>query len=785
MYLHVTTRDGISASSASSSSVSRAEPVDETTIADAGILAFNFRGNWTENLAPNFMHNVRISKASGWTTDYYYPNKSNVRFYAYSPYDCKGMVLPGKDEAGVPKIRYKVPESVAEQFDFMCAVSDDVSVTETIGNTSLVFRHALTAVRFVASDDIADGTIKSIAIKGVFDSGVCTLGNVPVWQIDNTTANFSQTLGKTIVGGADEPITAASQTFMMIPQTLPAGAVVEVVLNDGKEYTLSSSIAGAEWKAGQTNVYKISSSSITGEPVFVVTPPGAFEYNGGTKIYKVASYKLRTDGTKMAVPWSVTGYSTDGGATWSKTRPDWLSLVDSGAGNDYEVQLSATVKAQSPDISHYEKLSQATPVTGVYDLSTNGGTTPANTANCYVINAAGKYSLPLVYGNGLKNGATNAAAYTSSVTGEYILANLPNHLGATITSPYIYENAGCKPTDAVLVWEDKYGLITDIELSADRHSLVFEVPQAGIDQGNAVIAVRDAGKNIMWSWHIWVTDYRLGDDVTVTNAGGVQYEFMPINLGWCYSVDAESYQARKVLVKFAQNGGRGLEQIVAFIQSAHVGSVAGGSTYYQWGRKDPLPPADGLGGDVGKTYYDAMGNDLKEIPYSGKWGDKVNTIIGCILNPCTFCSQTEMNQLYDNLWSVDNNFNPDEIVIKKTIYDPSPVGYCVPPMAAFNSLSRNNVKGEWDTGWCFYCDAAKQNTIFMPAVGYRTENVHNIDYGRLTAVGFHAYYAASTPYKLISSNERYAGCFYVFRSKVEVTNRFRMTGMSVRCAREK
>ena len=781
MCLHVTTEEGIAASD-----ISRATPITEATIADAGVLAFNFNGDWNESLRPDFMYDVRIAKTSGWATDYYYPNNnSKVRFYAYSPYGCKGAVLSGKNETGIPTIRYTVPAAVGEQYDLMCAVSDDIVAKTATGQTPLVFRHALSAVKFVTGDDIAEGTIKSIALKGVFDSGVCTLGDVPVWRTDNSTANFSQTLDKSVSGDADEPITAASQTFMMIPQTLPAGATVEVVINDGTEHTLSAPLKGAEWKAGQTNVYKISSSSITGEPVLTVTVPGAFEYTGGSDYYKVASYKLRTDGTKMAVPWSVTGYSTDGGATWSKTRPDWLILVDSGAGNDYEVELTVTVKAQTADISHYEKLSQAAPVAGVYDLSTNGGTTPMNTANCYIVNAAGKYSLPLVYGNGVKNGAPNAAAYTASVTGDYILAGLPNHLGAAITSPYIYDNAGCTPADAVLVWEDKYGLVTNIALSADSHSLVFEVPQEGIDQGNAVIAVRDADQNIMWSWHIWVTDYRLGvGDIAVTNAEGLKYDFMPLNLGWCYSMDAESYQARNVLVKFAQSGGRGLEQIVSFGQSAHVGSIAGGSTYYQWGRKDPLPPADGLGGDTGKTYYDALGNSLTEIPYAGTWGDKFNTIKGCILNPGTFCSQAKMNQNFDNLWSVDNNFNPDETVIKKTIYDPSPVGYCVPPMVAFNNLSKTNVKGEWNSGWCFYCDADKQNTIFLPAVGYRTENNHHMDYGKLTAVGFHAYYATGTPYKRISSTERYAGSFYIFRSKVEVINRYRMTGMSVRSIKE-
>ncbi len=787
MYLHAITREGIEVSPKAETRESRAEPVTGTTIADAGIVAFDFYGDWNESLAPDFMYDVRITKASGWATDYHYPNDgSKVRFYAYSPYGCKGVELSGKGQTGIPAIRYTVPESVDEQCDVMCAVSDDIVSRTAGGTTSLVFRHALSAVKFVTGDDIAEGTIKSVALKGVFDSGVCPLGDIPVWTAGHSTGDFSQALDKMAGGVADEPITAESQTFMMIPQTLPDGATVEVVIDDGSEHTLSASLAGVEWKAGQTTVYRISSSSITGEPVFAVTAPAAFAHTGGTATYKVASYRLRTDGTKTAVAWSVTGYSTDGGATWSDSCPDWLALTTAGTGSDSEEELPATAEAQTADIGHYEKLSQNSPVSGVYDLATDGGTAPMNTANCYIINAAGRYSLPLVYGNAIKDGATNAAAYTSSVAGDYILTAFVNHLGEAITSPYIYENADCTPADAVVVWQDKADVVTGVALSADNRSLEFEVPRENIDQANAVVAVRDADGNIMWSWHIWITDYRLGaGDIAVTNAEGLQYDFMPLNLGWCYTSD-DSYPARSVSVRFTQNGSKGLERIVEFRQSAYVGNVSGGSTYYQWGRKDPLPPADGFdNGDTGKTYYDSDGTAQTEIPFVGTWGDKTGTIKGCILNPLTFCTSAKMNQSFDNLWSADNYFEPDATTIRKTVYDPSPVGYSVPPMAAFNNLKLTDVAGGWSKGWYFYCDAAKENTIYLPAVGYRTETNKNIDYGKLTAVGYHAYYATGTPYKKISTTQRYAGSFYIFTSRAEVTNRHRMTGMSVRCIRER
>ncbi len=47
----------------------------------------------------------------------------------------------------------------------------------------------------------------------------------------------------------------------------------------------------------------------------------------------------------------------------------------------------------------------------------------------------------------------------------------------------------------------------------------------GREQGNAVIALRDFSGEIVWSWHIWVTDR----EVTLTAANG--YEWMDRNLG--------------------------------------------------------------------------------------------------------------------------------------------------------------------------------------------------------------------------------------------------------------
>lgn len=135
-----------------------------------------------------------------------------------------------------------------------------------------------------------------------------------------------------------------------------------------------------------------------------------------------------------------------------------------------------------------------------------------NTANSYIVNAPGTYTLPLVYGNAIVNGSTNESAYKTKNTGEGILKTFINHLGLGITSPYIYENKDANGNNlsaqnAELLWQDVNGLVTDVQLTDGGKALQFKVNKNVIQQGNAVVAISDSEGTIMWSWHIWVTDY--------------------------------------------------------------------------------------------------------------------------------------------------------------------------------------------------------------------------------------------------------------------------------------
>ena len=816
LYLHAMIADGIEVTGANGQidePQTRGSLVEADNFYDSfGVLASVYTGTWSEDSClPDYMYDVEVTEASSWTTSYYWPGAGrNIRFFAYAPYGGQGIVLSDKTSAGTPSITYTIPTDVADQQDLLVAATSGMA-----GNTAaaapLSFAHALTAVRFTTGDDMMSGRITKITLKGVYGSGSHTMGS-DSWNGYGATTDFSQTLAATVDGAANQEVTPVAATFMMLPQTLPSGASIEVVYTDdltSTQRTLTASIAGSQWPMGRTVTYRISTSSIVITPTFTVTAPADFTYAGGSENYSVTSYAAVSrpgDATRtVPVAWIAEFVEDDGSGGYNViARPEWLTaFTASGNGGTSATTFPATAMAQQGVTSnaHNEVLQSAAPVSGTYDLSTKGGTTAMNTANCYAINAPGSYSLPLVYGNAIKEGNENFSAYLFSPQ------KFVNHLDMAIGNPYIYNNANCTPDDAVLVWQDEENLVTNVRLSPDKHNLIFDVPQATIKQGNAIVAVRDTDSRIMWSWHIWVTDFVPGLDPTVeerydpvktprdkvvTNYQGAQYTFMGANIGWC-DAGTTTYDDRSVKVRFTQ-AETGFTQVITLTQASHSVVNSGNQTYFQFGRKDPMLGAirDVNGSTVDKTFYSGS--------YSfDKSGTGKVTIGTSIQKPHVFFNygsakpQDWSATTYNNLWHISG---------PKTIYDPSPVGYQLPLQDAFKGFTYNGnyVSGNYflsrfnspytsttdytdNFGWEFYCNKmtgegsydTAGGTIFFPALCYRhREN------GSVNLLGDTGYYWAASPF----SNDEGYSLFFTGTSICPVNNG-RTSGFAVRPVREK
>jgi len=124
-----------------------------------------------------------------------------------------------------------------------------------------------------------------------------------------------------------------------------------------------------------------------------------------------------------------------------------------------------------------------------------------------------------------------------------------------------------------------------------------------------------------------------------------------------------------------------------------------------------------------------------------------------------------------------NNSNASGTTWKKS-NDPSPAGWRVPTIEEIKKLlDENKVKREWTTmnginGYRF-TDIAIGNTLFLPAVGYRSYNI-----GALNTVGMDGGYWSSTQYVSVS-----AYCLY-FKNTAAWGGYARRLGFSIRAVAE-
>lgn len=265
------------------------------------------------------------------------------------------------------------------------------------------------------------------------------------------------------------------------------------------------------------------------------------------------------------------------------------------------------------------------------DLNRNPINTNAHitcTANCYMVDAAGWYILPLVYGNAIHNGKVIEASYKPYNTdseGENILTNFKNYNGENITSAFIEKDLKPKSVQPFMLWQDVNGLVEYIYWNPTA-SMKY-VPNAFYDtenrktvggvkfhvakgqQGNSVIGVAESisGSAVIsqsqfpktyWSWHIWVTclDKQLDDDDKTIKVQGHEahriFDVMPVNLGWCSGADDDIiyYKERTCTVRFTFTDKDGMKrtEVRNIVKKSHIALTRGYNPYYQWGRKDPF-----------------------------------------------------------------------------------------------------------------------------------------------------------------------------------------------------
>ena len=283
---------------------------------------FHVQAHCTDNGTPvsQFYMDDNATNSDGtvWSTSQvrYWPGENRtLQFFAWAPANAAFTATPGSPESTT--FEYEVPALAADQKDIVVATTDPY-----VGNyeqqVPLTFKHILTAVKFEFGSQMQPGTIKSVALKGVKKSGTYkafptggTAGGEGEWTPYTTAGDFSQELNKPTTGTETNgtPVTAEEGTFMMLPQTLPDGAEVEVVFQDGtsgQERTMSASIAGTQWPQGKTVTYKLS-----------ITPEYELEF--------ISEPELQ-DAHYIIYPIHIKANDVPGGWTITSSDPDNVTL---------------------------------------------------------------------------------------------------------------------------------------------------------------------------------------------------------------------------------------------------------------------------------------------------------------------------------------------------------------------------------------------------------------------------------------------------------------------------
>lgn len=379
---------------------------------------------------------------------------------------------------------------------------------------------------------------------------------------------------------------------------------------------------------------------------------------------------------------------------------------------------------------------------------------PRSTANCYIVNSAGTYSFPAVYGNGIEGGTEKTGTSLNpdnifldhegrSIQNAYIIKQVNRQSEAwddTYTDSYnrkkkvityVSYNYSEGDLSAELLWIDNnHSTVTSPSISGSGgdYSVSFTV-QAYEEGGNhylppcnAVIALKgkrttyktsqiyesdgktsvgtESGKTdvttsasaeILWTWHIWVTDEVLSNNNTNTddtkypsyngtsrivaleNHGGTTRNILPVNLGWVPDEMAWGiYKPREVWVKIKQVPAESDQVIYLKLRlEAQQDKVTGTSTVYQWGRPTALPMVKKMDGNT-RHIYNADATPLNITSSFSVMSAVSDFEKTAIANPFKMLT----------LWGSQAYWSSTS----KTLYDPCPPGYQLPPRSVFSGM---------------------------------------------------------------------------------------------------
>ena len=252
------------------------------------------------NIAPRYyMNEVATKQGVVWqpsSSTYYWPDNGSLRFLAWAPIDAELDESPVKPSEDVNKttIKYTVPADLSKQRDLVAAATgyNASPAGGVCAPVSLQFKHLCTAVVVKTGATMTPGTIKSVTVTNVRNSGTYDMLR-SAWTLNNATTSYTvspnMATGSTTAEGTK--LNADDATFMLLPQTLGADSKLEVMFHDnisGRDRLLTASLNGAEWPMGKTVTYRLS-----------ITPEYELEFTSEPQVqdahYVIYPIKIKVD----------------------------------------------------------------------------------------------------------------------------------------------------------------------------------------------------------------------------------------------------------------------------------------------------------------------------------------------------------------------------------------------------------------------------------------------------------------------------------------------------------
>lgn len=246
-----------------------------------------------------YMNEVATKQGVVWqpsSSIYYWPDNGSLRFLAWAPIDAELDESPVKPSEDVNKttIKYTVPAELSKQRDLVAAATgyNASPAGGVCAPVSLQFKHLCTAVVVKTGATMAPGTIKSVTVTNVRNSGTYDMLR-SAWTLNDATTSYTVSPDMATSGSTAEgtKLNADDATFMLLPQTLGADSKLEVMFHDnisGRDRLLTASLNGAEWPMGKTVTYRLS-----------ITPEYELEFTSEPQVqdahYVIYPIKIKVD----------------------------------------------------------------------------------------------------------------------------------------------------------------------------------------------------------------------------------------------------------------------------------------------------------------------------------------------------------------------------------------------------------------------------------------------------------------------------------------------------------